>query len=113
MSGTATYNETTFEMEASKLQQQSKSGYIPLNKSSKNTPYNEKQTLTRDLVDKQFMIVSKTLEKNTRDLNESLEQFISQKNFTGVFDSQVPTSLILTSSESASSIETQFEQLTD
>ena len=61
---------------------------------------------------KQLEIVQWTLTRNTRELNDSLCKFVTEKNFSAILDSQVPTSLILTSSESASSIETQFEQLT-
>jgi hypothetical protein len=74
--------------------------------------YKEKELLTKAFIDKQFKSVNETLQRNTHDLNENLVNFIKLKNFTGILDSQVPTSLILTSSESASSIETQFEQLT-
>ncbi len=50
---------------------------------------------------------------NNRALYTSLVDFIYDCNLNmGRFDSQVPTSLILTSSESASSVDTQFEQLT-
>lgn len=57
-------------------------------------------------------IISETLARNNLELNESLQKFlISQNNIQCTFESQVPTCLVLTSSESASSIETQFHTL--
>lgn len=109
MSGIAKYNETYYELP----RQSAQSGLIPsASYRQDKSSISAKQDLTRTAMSKQLEIVHETLQRNTRDLNESLCKFITEKNFTGILDSQVPTSLIMTSSESASSIETQFEQLT-
>jgi hypothetical protein len=72
----------------------------------------ERQLLTMRIYEKYDKLIEETIQKNNRDLNIALEGFIKDLNLKpALFDSQVPTALILTSSESASSIDSQFSSL--
>jgi hypothetical protein len=63
-------------------------------------------------MDKMNKIIDETINRNNRSLYDQLMSFIEELNSKQIrFDSQVPTCLILTSSESASSIDQQFHNL--
>ena len=64
------------------------------------------------IFDKYDQLIEATISKNNRDLYDALNTFMKELNTVpSHFDSQVPTALVLTSSESASSIDTQFDSL--
>jgi predicted house-cleaning noncanonical NTP pyrophosphatase (MazG superfamily) len=64
------------------------------------------------IFDKYDHLIEATISKNNRDLYDALNTFMKELNTVpSHFDSQVPTALVLTSSESASSIDTQFDSL--
>ena len=68
--------------------------------------------MTQKLLEQLTATVKTTMERNTKELNHNLKQFIYDTNLRPTyFEAQVPTCLVLTSSESASSIETQFRSL--
>ncbi len=74
--------------------------------------YAAKKSLTLKTLDIMNQIINNTITQNNKDLYENLKRYIIELNkIPTKFDSQVPTSLILTSSESASSIDSQFESL--
>lgn len=59
-------------------------------------------------------IIQTTIRKNNKQLFDEMKEFIhASNNSASTFDEQLPTSLVLTSSESASSIDTQFQALCD
>ena len=71
-----------------------------------------KKNLTLKTLEIMNQIINNTITQNNKDLYENLKRYIIELNkIPTKFDSQVPTSLILTSSESASSIDSQFESL--
>lgn len=66
----------------------------------------ERQSLTQRTMEKMNKIIDETIKRNNHSLYEQLLTFINElNNRQSRFDSQVPTCLILTSSESASSID--------
>ena len=59
-------------------------------------------------------IINDTIKANNRELDKNLAKFLKeQNNHPAKFSALVPTCIILTSSESASSVETQFSTLSD
>lgn len=69
--------------------------------------YSAKKNLTLNTLKQMEDIIYGTINDNNKDLYENLKRFIVELNkIPTKFDSQVPTGLILTSSESASSIDT-------
>ena len=74
--------------------------------------YAARKNLTMATISHMDQIISDTINQNNKDLYETLKRFLYELNkIPTKFDSQVPTGLVLTSSESASSIDTQFEEL--
>lgn len=74
--------------------------------------YAARRNLTLSTLSRMEKIISDTITQNNKDLYDNLKRFIIELNkLPTKFDSQVPTALILTSSESASSIDTQFDEL--
>jgi hypothetical protein len=75
---------------------------------------NERQKLTDIYMKKFEEKINLTIKKNNSELYKNMSDFLIDLNKKpSTFDSQVPTSLVITSSESASSIETQFQTLLD
>lgn len=71
-----------------------------------------KKNLTLKTLEIMNQIINNTITQNNKDLYDNLKRYVIELNkIPTKFDSQVPTSLILTSSESASSIDSQFESL--
>jgi hypothetical protein len=69
--------------------------------------YTARKNLTLSTHKQMEDIIYGTISDNNKDLYESLRRFIVELNkIPTKFDSQVPTGLVLTSSESASSIDT-------
>lgn len=59
-------------------------------------------------------IIQTTIRKNNKQLFDDLKDFVhTSNNIPSTFDEHLPTCLVLTSSESASSIDTQFQALCD
>ncbi|CDW86884.1 UNKNOWN [Stylonychia lemnae] len=74
--------------------------------------YLEKQRLTDNTMRRFDEIIQNTMRDNNSALYYSMKEFMVSHNMNQVeFDSQVPTCLVITSSESASSIDTQFTTL--
>ena len=71
--------------------------------------------MTQRTLKKYFHLIDETIKRNNKDLYSSLTGYLRDLNLPSalLFDSQLPTCLILTSSESASSIDTQFKALGD
>jgi hypothetical protein len=69
--------------------------------------YTARKNLTLSTLKQMEDIIYGTINDNNKDLYDNLKRFIFELNkIPTKFDSQVPTGLILTSSESASSIDT-------
>eukprot|EP00347_Sterkiella_histriomuscorum_P003546 403363877 len=87
----------------------SSSGQGKLNNPAK---YKEKQEHTEQYMRQFETIISETIKSNNAELNYTLKTFIFQQNLNPkTFEQQVPTCLVVTNSESASSIDTQFQTL--
>ncbi len=69
--------------------------------------YTARKNLTLGTLKQMEDIIYGTISDNNKDLYDNLKRFIVELNkIPTKFDSQVPTGLVLTSSESASSIDT-------
>lgn len=74
----------------------------------------EKQKIIENYMKSYEETIKQTMSRNNDNLYKSLQGFLQMYNSDhGILDSQVPTCMVVTSSESASSIDTQFSAICD